>query len=147
MYSGGNYKHLTSLMETSSIMYCGDHLFADIIMCRKLTPWKTLLIIPELEQELTKGNDDFLRHLHKLELLLSTHPKLTECQSGLEEAVSEYDARFGERGSLFRCGAELSFFAAMTQHWSEIYTGSVNNLINYSLNTRFVQPQITLPHE
>lgn len=148
MYSGGNYEHLTSLLGSSSIMYCGDHLFADVIMCRKLTQWKTLLIIPELEQELSKSNDDFLRHLHKLEHLLATNPKLSEeCQSRLEEAVSEFDARFGEQGSLFRSGVEFSFFAAMTNQWSEIYTGSVSNLINYSLDTKFVQPQRTLPHE
>ena len=34
------------------VMYVGDHLWADVIRCRKNCQWKTLLIVPELAQEL-----------------------------------------------------------------------------------------------
>ena len=117
-------------------------------MCRKLTSWRTLLIIPELEQEQRISKDDLLQNLEKLESLIASNPKLSEeVNARLEAAVTEYDRRFGQHGSLFRCRGELSFFGAMVNHWSEIYTGSINNLINYNLNTRFIHHQQRLPHE
>ena len=53
VYSGGNHVQITSLLGASGpdVIYCGDHLHADVVKCRKLCEWRTLLIVPELEHE------------------------------------------------------------------------------------------------
>ena len=53
MYSGGDHHTVSNLLgaDGPDVMYCGDHLHADVVKCRKLSEWRTLLIVPELEYE------------------------------------------------------------------------------------------------
>lgn len=150
IYSGGNHGKLTSMLETQGhkILYCGDHLHADIIKCRKLTSWKTILIIPELSEEVKNNTQDgLLSHLAKLENLLANNPKLTDVRCRLQEAVTQYDQRFSQCGSLFRCGTNISYFGAMVKTWSEVYTSSVGNIAGYCLDSILVPELDRLAHE
>ena len=150
IYSGGNHDQLTSMLETQGhkILYCGDHLHADIIKCRKMTSWKTILIVPELNYELkNNAQDGLLSHIAKLENLLANNPKLTDVKSRLHEAVTEYDQRFSKCGSLFRSGTKLSYFGSMVKTWSEVYTSSVGNIAGYCLDTNFIPNHNKLAHE
>jgi hypothetical protein len=36
----------------NSVLYVGDHIFADIIVSKKAQGWRNLLVIRELEEEL-----------------------------------------------------------------------------------------------
>ena len=140
MLSGGNAANLTRMLGLAGhdIIYCGDHLYADIIKCRQLSPWRTLLIIPELSKELTASlqTGGLLDQLARLDSLLAKHPKLSELKCRLEEAVMEFDRSFCQTGSLFRSGHRLSFFGAQVEVWAELYTGSVSNILGYSLDHR-----------
>ena len=55
VYSGGNHQAITRLLgaQGPDVIYCGDHLHADVVKCRKLCEWRTLLIVPELRQEVS----------------------------------------------------------------------------------------------
>ena len=138
--SGGDATTLTRILGLAGhqIIYCGDHLYADIIKCRQLSAWRTLLIIPELSKEMSASHltAGLLDHLARMESLLAKHPKLPELKCRLEEAVREFDRGFCGTGSLFRSGDRLSFFGAMVSAWSELYTGEVCNILGYSLDHR-----------
>ena len=41
----------------------------------------------------------------------------------------------------------MTFFSSQMLVWADIYTGSVNNLFNYSLDHRFIATPTRLPHE
>ena len=51
VYSGGYHCTVSSLLgaEHPDVLYCGDPFHADVVKCRKLCEWRTLLIVPELE--------------------------------------------------------------------------------------------------
>merc|ERR1712142_635036 len=92
IFSGGNSDQVLSKLGTNTlsgheVLYCGDHLHADIIKCRKLTSWKTILIIPELETELSVRQSDLLSHISKLDSLLAKNLKLTDIRCRLQEAI------------------------------------------------------------
>eukprot|EP00091_Calanus_sinicus_P002548 TRINITY_DN12618_c0_g2_i3.p1 TRINITY_DN12618_c0_g2~~TRINITY_DN12618_c0_g2_i3.p1 ORF type:complete len:226 (+),score=33.18 TRINITY_DN12618_c0_g2_i3:63-740(+) len=119
------------------VIYVGDHLYADVIKCRKLCEWRTLLIVPELSHELdvTQKNSGLLSHLSKLESLLAENPKLDELKVRLWEAVNELNKDFSGSGSLFRSGSRLSYFGSQVMIWADVYTASVNNLGGMTWNT------------
>ena len=56
VYSGGDHEIMTSMLGAAGpdVIYCGDHLHADVVKCRKLCEWRTLLIVPELLHEVRK---------------------------------------------------------------------------------------------
>ena len=57
VYSGGDHNTVTRLMGARgpNVFYCGDHLFGDVVRCRKLCEWRTMLVVPGLEEELKKS--------------------------------------------------------------------------------------------
>jgi hypothetical protein len=42
----------TETTSPNSVLYVGDHIFADIIVSKKAQGWRNLLVIRELEEEL-----------------------------------------------------------------------------------------------
>ena len=72
-YSGGNAAWLEELLGASgqSILYVGDHIYGDIMKSAKTSSWRTLLLIPELERELSllESKGAQLRRLVLLETL------------------------------------------------------------------------------
>ncbi|XP_048531940.1 5'-nucleotidase domain-containing protein 4 isoform X3 [Triticum urartu] len=71
VYQGGNVGHLHRLLSVASssqILYVGDHIYGDILRSKKVLGWRTMLVIPELEQEVklqseSKSTRKELRHL------------------------------------------------------------------------------------
>ena len=123
-----------------SILYCGDHLYADVIKCRQLAGWQTVLVVPELSRELSTSRltSGLLDHLERLQALLAVNPRLADLKCRLHEVLTQFDTSFCQTGSLFRSGSRLSYFGAMVGSWSQLYTGSVCNILGYSLNHRSV---------
>ena len=57
VYSGGDHNTVTRLLGARGpdVIYCGDHLFGDVVRCRKLCEWRTMLVVPGLEEVLKKS--------------------------------------------------------------------------------------------
>jgi len=55
LYQGGNVRDFENWAGASGdqILYVGDHLYGDILRTKKDCQWRTLMIIPEMEQELS----------------------------------------------------------------------------------------------
>lgn len=53
VFSGGNHSAVARLLGARGpdVIYCGDHLYGDVVRCRKLCEWRTLLVIPSLKEE------------------------------------------------------------------------------------------------
>jgi len=151
VYSGGDHRTISTMLGAKGpdVIYVGDHLYADVIKCRKQCEWRTLLIVPELAHELqvTQKNSGLLSHLSKLESLLAENPKLDELKIRLWEAVNELNQDFSGSGSLFRSGSRLSYFGSQVMIWADVYTASVNNLAEYDVEHKFLMNTARLPHE
>ncbi|XP_042493669.1 5'-nucleotidase domain-containing protein 4-like isoform X2 [Macadamia integrifolia] len=55
VFQGGNVGHLHKLLQiesSSQVLYVGDHIYGDILQSKKVLGWRTMLVIPELANEL-----------------------------------------------------------------------------------------------
>jgi len=55
VYRGGSMEVFSELTgaQGHEVLFVGDHIFGDIIKSKKTLGWRTLLVIPELNRELT----------------------------------------------------------------------------------------------
>lgn len=55
IYQGGNIKELERLMGASgdAVLYVGDHIYGDVLRAKKESAWRTVMIIQEMEEELS----------------------------------------------------------------------------------------------
>lgn len=54
-FQGGNYTHLHDLVGVTNgtrLLYVGDHMFTDVLRSKRTLGWRTMLIVPELENEI-----------------------------------------------------------------------------------------------
>ncbi|XP_073005437.1 uncharacterized protein [Typha latifolia] len=73
VYQGGSVGHLHRLLSiaaSSQVLYVGDHIYGDILRSKKVLGWRTMLVIPELEEEVkllseSKGTRKELRRLRR----------------------------------------------------------------------------------
>ncbi len=58
IYAGGNGKLFETLTQQKGdeILYCGDHIFGDIIRSKERYNWRTLLVVEELMDELKESS-------------------------------------------------------------------------------------------
>ena len=54
------------------VLYCGDHIFGDILKSKKIRGWRTFLVVPELNSELHvwTGKRDLFQKLQVLDVKL-----------------------------------------------------------------------------
>lgn len=54
------------------VLYVGDHIFGDILKCKKMRGWRTFLVVPELDQELHVWTDKchLFDEVQKLDVML-----------------------------------------------------------------------------
>lgn len=55
VFQGGNWKHLTAMLEVEAgeeIMYVGDHLYSDVLRSKRTLGWRSVFIMPELPEEM-----------------------------------------------------------------------------------------------
>lgn len=54
------------------VLYVGDHIFGDILKCKKIRGWRTFLVVPELDQELHVWTDKchLFDEVQKLDVML-----------------------------------------------------------------------------
>jgi len=56
VFQGGNWQHLHALLEVEAgedVLYVGDHLYSDVLRSKRTLGWRTAMIVPELEHEMT----------------------------------------------------------------------------------------------
>ncbi|XP_044474667.1 5'-nucleotidase domain-containing protein 4-like isoform X2 [Mangifera indica] len=54
VFQGGTVGHLHKLLSiesSSQVLYVGDHIYGDILRSKKVLGWRTMLVVPELENE------------------------------------------------------------------------------------------------
>ncbi|XP_024541638.1 5'-nucleotidase domain-containing protein 4 isoform X2 [Selaginella moellendorffii] len=54
VYQGGTVSHLHKLLAIDAgaqVLYCGDHIYGDILRSKKQLGWRTMLVVPELDRE------------------------------------------------------------------------------------------------
>merc|ERR1712050_108075 len=130
-------------------IYLGDHLWADIIRCRKSCAWRTMLIVPELTQEVGVVQEQMglLEQLERLEALVAGSSSKLEMGGRLQKLAAKINGGFGGCGSLFRSGSQLSFFGANASIWPDLYSACVANLGEYQLDHVFMPMPSRMPHE
>lgn len=71
-FGTGSCEVFTDLIgaKGKDVLYCGDHIFGDILKSKKIRGWRTFLIIPELVQELHVWTDKCQVRLYGLFFLL-----------------------------------------------------------------------------
>ncbi len=55
LFQGGNAKWLHTLLSLRSgdrLMYVGDHVYADVLRSKRTLGWRTVLVVPELTDEI-----------------------------------------------------------------------------------------------
>ena len=55
IFQGGNWQHLHKMLNIQSgdeILYVGDHLYADVLRSKRTLGWRSMFIMPELEDEI-----------------------------------------------------------------------------------------------
>ncbi len=173
-YTGGDAFFLESKLGAlgDAILYFGDHTYGDILRSKKSVGWRTAMIVPELEEELSALAPlrDLIRELDQIEDTLEDitgeRDRLAampapdpEALAVLEEYIHASLARrsYLRRrvqaatnpwwGSLFREGRAPSRFGAQVRDVACIYTSRVSNFSAYPVDKFFVCARERLPHE
>jgi 5'-nucleotidase len=154
------------------ILYFGDHTYGDILRSKKSVGWRTAMIVPEVEEEVSallplRGQWQELAHVEDaLEslLLARDHHKALGAKSldYLNEVGDRISSLLGRRANLqrtlkasfnphwqsvFREGRAASRFGRQTLEFACIYTSRVSNFLSYPSDKFFSRPVEVLPHE
>jgi 5'-nucleotidase len=166
VYHGGSmslFQKMTGA-KGSKVLYTGDHIFADIIKSKKVHGWRNLLVVPELQHELTVWgtNQAKYNHLINLEFIKAelfrdldssvssdvNPPDLTVLRKHIKQTNEQVNKAYNSHfGSLFRSGSKPTFFAMQVQRYADLYTSEFTNLLNYPLFYEFTANNALLPHE
>jgi len=155
-----------------AILYFGDHTYGDILRSKKSVGWRTAMIVPEIEDEVT-ALAPRRRDLHRvaeieeqLEDLVRERDRLRAAAAQAGPRVAELDTIIARQlsrravlqkriktafnpywESLFREGRAASRFGRQIQEFACIYTSRVSNFINYPVDKFYARPPEILPHE
>ena len=89
LVQGGNAQYLQQLLcitASDSILYVGDHIFADVLKSKRSLGWRTCLIVPELSLEIK-----LLKKYRTFRYLLLQRRKL---QFLLEQSLDVLDRKY-----------------------------------------------------
>jgi len=164
VYNGGSleiFNHLAGVERPNQVLYVGDHIFSDIIVSKKVQGWRNLLVIRELNREisLTKANKELTDQVLTFEFVraeifrgldaeATEKPDLTDLLSKAKKASNELDAVYNKYfGSLFRSASKQSFFGMEVQRYADLYAADFANLLNYPLFYTFYAEPKYFSHE
>ena len=167
VYHGGNldtFERMAGVVNGQSVLYVGDHIFADVRVSKKRRGWRTMLIVPELERELriwaqpeTQATVSRLFSLQSAKAMIYrdldsntlTPPDIDQLRKAISLTVARKDALYNKHfGSLFSSGLKPSFFSQQVLRYACIYAASYEHLLNYPIFYAFTSDSAgLLPHE
>jgi HAD superfamily 5'-nucleotidase-like hydrolase len=178
VYQGGYWQDLHRMMGIKSgdrILYVGDHMYADILRSKRTLGWRTCLIIPELEHELSVAVNytamaqeiiklrqiqydldeyiDLLRSRDRMGLevksqLLDAEEKAIELKTTIRAKNDLYNSKFNTFwGQLFKAGYQDSRFSKQVTDYACLYTSKASNLHRVSVKRSFRPIADFMPHE
>uniref|UniRef100_A0A182IWU1 Uncharacterized protein n=1 Tax=Anopheles atroparvus TaxID=41427 RepID=A0A182IWU1_ANOAO len=162
IYSGGSCDVFTKLIgaKGKDVLYIGDHIFGDILKCKKIRGWRTFLIVPELVQELHVWTDkcQLFAELQQLDVRLGDlyknldssakeKPDIRSVRTAIRDVTHKMDLAYGMMGSLFRSGSRQTFFSSQVVRYADLYAATILNLMYYPFSYMFRAPAMLLPHE
>ncbi|KAK0397183.1 hypothetical protein QR680_002022 [Steinernema hermaphroditum] len=162
VYSGGSCDAFRRLVKArgKDVLYIGDHIFGDVLRSKKARGWKTFLVVPELDHELTVWTDrrPLFEQLRELDTLMANiyrnldgntrdKPKIDDILKNIKGVTHEMDQEYGVMGSLFRSGSRTTFFASQVERYADLYASSCYNLVHYPNFYFFRAPMTLMPHE
>ncbi|XP_003383248.1 PREDICTED: 5'-nucleotidase domain-containing protein 3-like [Amphimedon queenslandica] len=163
LYTQGNISEFIKLTgwRGNHVLYIGDHLLSDLSNPSLHLGWKTCAIIPELDKEIRKANS--LQYKAQLASLLAVEMLLKEHQnkndSSLMAITDKWRKERAEKrkflkdysnikfGSIFRTEKAPTYFSRRLARFANLYTSSLDNLMDFSLEHRFYPRRASLPHE
>lgn len=164
-------------LNGDEILYIGDHIYGDILRLKKDCNWRTALIVEELGLEITAQMNalpieqkitelmimktDLEDHCVQIQTHLNVEFKeadqseLQRLQSEiatidlqLTKLLQEENAFFNPTwGSVFRAGAEESYFAYQVERYACVYMEKLSDLLDHSPFTYFRAYKRRLPHD
>ena len=160
VFQGGNWQHLHKMLGIRSgdeILYVGDHLYADVLRSKRTLGWRSLFIMPELEEEIRVFDETLplrqkIASLRRMrdeleanaeELRRSGDAKDPKVQQTLQE-MAEDDSLIKSKlsmmmeqwhasfhpiwGAMFNAGYQDSRFAFYVQNYACLYTSRASNM-------------------
>ena len=179
VFQGGNWQHLHKMMGVRSgdeILYVGDHLYSDVLRSKRTLGWRSLFIMPELEDEMKvfaqqlplRKKIVYLRRLReelsrKAEEVRRTSDQddpdvkkiLGEMEedealikSALSPLVELWHRSFHPLwGAMFNAGYQDSRFSFFVQNYSCLYTSRASNLGLVSTKKSFRTVMESVPND
>lgn len=178
-FQGGNWQHLHAMLEIKAgdeVLYVGDHLYADVLRSKRTLGWRSMFIMPELEEEITVFSENLdlynqifmLRKLREelaekaeeirrlqdpndpeiVELLTELREDDATIKATLTPLASKWHSKFhGQWGAMFQSGYQDSRFAFYVDNYACLYTSRATNLGLESTNRSFRTSMEMLPHD
>ena len=154
-FSQGNINELENILGVGgdNILYIGDHIYGDIVQSKRLSHWRTALIVPELDYEIRTVNNN-LKDWHIRADLDDTWINSTsntnrqrlihQMQQSEKKIMNSFHQRWG---STLKCGLSHSYFGSQMLDFACVYMSKVSNFSYYNPN-HYYQPRVQLlPHE
>jgi 5'-nucleotidase len=179
VFQGGNWQHLHAMLEVKAgdeILYVGDHLYADVLRSKRTLGWRSMFIMPELEEEIKVFSENIplyrkisaLRNIREeldmraeairrnedpndpeiIELLAEMEADDVTIKSTLTAMVENWHSRFHPVwGAMFNAGYQDSRFAFYVENYACLYTARATNLGLVSRHRSFRTSMEMLPHD
>ena len=167
VYQGGNATQFTKNLSLygDEILYIGDHIYGDILRLKKACNWRTALVVEDLAQELqaqqqTKSIETELasamqkkKILEKNLLHAASDPEesrnsLIRLDQSIVKLLQEKNAYYNPYwGSVFRAGAEETFFTYQVERYACIYMDRLSDLFAHSPMEYYRAERKRLPHD
>lgn len=162
-------------LKGEQFLYVGDHIFVDVNVAKRVTRWRTALILRELEDEIT-AIDGFADRQRAFTELVEAREALDQQLAGLRlrelrgatvgeeeatitQAIADLDARIAPLaaaydelvsprwGLLLRAGRDKSHLARQVERYADVYTSRVSNLVTATPFAHLRGARGSLPHD
>ena len=166
IYQGGNATQFTKdlALYGDETLYIGDHIYGDILRLKKACNWRTALVVEELSPELIiqertssieilitaamQEKEILEQELLKLGCDIHLKQKLIDLDRTIIKLLREKNSHYNPYwGSVFRAGAEETFFTYQVERYACIYMARLSDLFSRSPLEYYRASRINLPHE
>ena len=107
VYRGGSRSGLMELLDClgEQVLYIGDHIYGDILSSKRVSTWRTALVVRELEEELVARRELTSQHRHT-EVLRSELAEFGRRMDDVRDLLMLYQT-LARRGELLEDGEAL----------------------------------------